>query len=153
MPSFNSLTALEKYIKNSVKESFKNVGEYVVEETKQEVDEDVYSYKPTQYPRTEKLKNSIVAKEEKNTANSMKISIEHDESLMDFESIVTGEDVSKELPYWIHEGHVPNIFNNNDYPWMHSRPYMENTVKKLEKNKGHVKKLKEELKKYGIDAE
>lgn len=153
MPSFNNLKDLEKYIKQKVKESSKELGKFVAEKTKEHIEKDVYeSYQPSEYKRTFELKESIVS-EEKDINNGVEITIEHDESMLHHKSIVTGEDVGSQLPYWIHEGKVPNIFNHNDYTWMHPRPYMNNTVEEFKNSKEHVKKLKEELKKKGIRVE
>ena len=35
------------------------------------------------------------------------------------------------LLYWIEYGLVPNYFNYNDYPWMHSRPAIQNAQEEI----------------------
>jgi len=152
--SFETLSQLEQFIKSQVKESAKDLGKYIAEETKQQIDNDIYqSYSPSVYERTYELKESIKSKTEKESKNNIEIVIEHDENAMHHTSIVTGENVGSELADWIQRGQVPNIFNNNSYPWTQPRPYMENTVEKLENNKGHVKELKRLLRQKGIDSE
>lgn len=65
-------------------------------------------------------------------------------------SVLDGSDVSNYIPEIVHEGKAGHIFGSG--AWTEERPYMDNTVKKLNSNKGHVKELKKLLRKSGFDV-
>lgn len=150
---FDNNKQIMEYIRKQVRASTEKLGEHVKEKAKRQIEEDIYSYNPVEYERTNTLKDSLVYRAGEDRKDGIDIFIEHDEDFMKFRSLVTGEEVSEFLPFWIHEGYVPNIFNNiANYPWMKPRPYMTHTVEKLNKDKSHIKVFKAELKKRGLDV-
>lgn len=83
MLSFNSLSALRKYVMSSSKEGMNIVGEKVKEVLKEYVQNDVYdSYEPTEYKRTYELIDSITVKVIGTVGDSIMVEVYFDKDKM-----------------------------------------------------------------------
>jgi len=136
------------YLKLQVATSLKETGEYVESEVKEQIDQDVYSYTPSQYDRTGDLKNSVVSREPINTDNTVSVLVEHDTNLIyNHISQADGMDVSPYIPYYVNEGAGP-LFG--DGFWTQKRAYIDHTLNKLRSTGSHVEMLRRSLKNKGI---
>jgi hypothetical protein len=150
---------LEKALLNSVRNSMEETGNKCEEVVREQIEEDVYSsYEPVEYTRTKELKNSIIHDNPKIKGNVVTTEIKHNTDMIgsyppnQHMSVVDGSSSVHSIAEIVHEGLAPNIFNDNDYPWMHRRPYMDNAAKKIKDEQIHVKSMKDSLMKKGFEV-
>ncbi|MDR1629235.1 MAG: hypothetical protein LBS36_03350 [Oscillospiraceae bacterium] len=150
-----TLEELNKVLRKKITESLKaDVFESIKEVEKKHINSDIYDvYEPTWYTRR-KSNGGLI--------DDSNFICDIDESALSLnvinvtppnESVLgTPYDSSNKtaLLSWIESGSVPNIFNNNDYAWMHPRPFVKNSIDDLLINKQHIKILKEGLLKRGL---
>lgn len=153
MPNFKSLDALLKYAQAEVNKALQEDVAPVVEAKLQEkIKEDVYDpYSPTEYKRRNELGN----------ANNI-VSTLVDDGKLFTKDIASPNDSVIGTAYqgtdptmfarWVNDGLVPNIFNNEHYPWEDPALFIEDTVKDLEDSGDAVKALKAGLAKKGIET-
>lgn len=158
MATFKSIDDLMKYIQTAVTDSLQNeTKEAVREEYKARINEDVYkSYTPSIYPRRGENgglladENIIGEMLDGNTLSVRDVAVPN-VSLTDPKTPYTPDNDTR-FASWIEEGNVPNIFNDGNYAWMEPRPFTQNTINELERNKAHVEAMKKGLKIRGIDT-
>jgi hypothetical protein len=156
MPDFKSLKALEKYLKKAIKESIKEEPTKAVKNLmRKHILRDVYMvYKPKEYQR--RLisgglydEKNIVIKPKRN--NTVEIFNKAKRNM---------NNTNLYLAPIIEFGHKKAVADgykgySYEYPhlrYYHPRPFIENTRESLKENKQHVKAMKQNLKKYGIDS-
>lgn len=133
MPKFKDLPFMFAYIKKSINNALENNVAPLVEKTMDEkIDSEVYDvYTPKGYKRRYELGNTNNISSElvkdgvlftKNTANPSP-------SVIGTPYSASGSTI---FPEWVNDGEVPNIFNSNDYPWMHPRDFIAATIEELE---------------------
>lgn len=159
MLSFNSLSALRKYVMSSSKEGMNIVGEKVKEVLKEYVQNDVYdSYEPTEYKRTYELIDSITVKVIGTVGDSIMVEVYFDKDKMNHATLFGDDNLGIEagdnvyIPKWVDEG----------YTWRPSRieknptNFMKDTVRELESGSGsyplYVVGLVNYLKSKGIQV-
>lgn len=158
MPVFNNMTELFAYLQANISESLQDqVFEEVRDVEQKHIDGDVYdSYIPQMYVSRD-INDGLIA--DKNIVGEMidtstlavknvaKPNVSITMPPTDYKP-VTGT----EFASWIEEGSVPNLWDENTYPWNSPRRFTENTRDDLERSKRHVYALKKGLKARGIDS-
>ena len=151
---------LEKVLKIVVKNALEDTGEDMVDVVKEEIYSTVYSsYLPVSYERTGDLAESLESTKATEDGNSINVEVKHNTDKIysvapnQHYSVVDGRSSSESIAEIVHNGLAPNIFNGEDYPWMHRRPYMDDAKERLKKYKEHIDAMKKYLKKQGIKTE
>jgi hypothetical protein len=127
------LSELLKRITQAVNETLENDVAPIAKEILQEsIQENVYqSYTPTYYNRRGVLgsADSIVTEMESDGVLSIRDVASPSESVLG-----TGYSPANDTTFsgWVNDGQVPNIFNDKDYPWMHSRNFIEDAVERMQ---------------------
>ena len=151
MPIFTNTTQLLNYFKLQLTASLKETGEYVESKVKEQIDQDVYSYTPSQYDRTGDLKSSVINREPINTGDTVSVSVEHDTSLIYYHiSQVDGMDVSPYIPYYVNDGAGP-LFGEGF--WTQKRDYINHARDSLRSTGSHIEVLRRSLKSKGINTQ
>lgn len=161
MPSFNSLSDLEKYIRGAIKNSLKNeVFETVRDVEQQHIDDDVYGvYKPAMYKRR-KTDRGLIADD------SIKKTMIGDDTLQVTniakpnpigypQSQVTTK--GKNLAMLVEGGDGASGFydfpSDDEDAYMNPRPFTQNTIEELATTGKHIKALQDGLKRNKIDSQ
>jgi hypothetical protein len=154
MPTFDNLKGLKKYIDESLKSVVKeNVKNEIITTIKEHIDSDVYDVypNPEEYERKHYLENSLVGKTFE-TSNGVGLIVEHDESKMNYYSVVSGDKVSgNAVASWIEHGQIHPLWGD-DYAYLDERPYMSNSKEELIQENVIPHVMKKHLKKLGIDS-
>lgn len=138
---FNNLGAMFAHINKAINTALETKVATVVEETmSKNIQSTVYdSYSPVVYERRYEL----------GSRDNIKSEIIED-GILETKNISTpsrsvygtayAPQNSTTFSGWVNDGQVPNIFNNRtDYPWMHSRDFIGETVEEL-KSSGLIRK-------------
>ena len=151
MPSFSSKKSASAYIKKIIAESGTGVVNEIAKKEKKVIDNVIYkSYTPEVYDRTYRLKNSIEGKVTK--ANSKEVVLEsgHNPSKNAHTSV---------LDTIIDEAQFPGIILSGAFDlwktggiWTRPRDYIGKSKQVIKQEDLIRKKLKEELKKRGVDS-
>ena len=145
----NSLAELEKRLTSAISDSLRDMGGNMQKIVREELYDGVYaSYAPTEYKRNHSLLGSL---DNKMVGNN-ELVIEHDTSKISAFSLKTGASVAHFLPDIVHNTGAPNIFNKYKYPWMSPRPYMDNTIKRLNSSREHEAAMKKYLYQQGFSS-
>lgn len=135
----------------------KDVAPVLVDVVKKRIDDDVYSYDPIEYERTNELKESVINTNAEINGNNISVQIKHDTNLINsyspnqHMSAINGEDSSDIIPYIVHEGKSGKIFGEG--VWTEPRPYMDNAREEIESSKMHTKIIKDKLKNIGYKVD
>lgn len=158
MPTYKNMSQALEYIQKAINKSLQNeVKDAVAKTMDEKIDEVVYSsYSPTMYDRRGELGNidNIVGEVVSNGVLEVKNIAQPSPSVLggQYDQAVRygvyGEDMS--LTDWVVNGKVPNIFNGNDYPWMHERDFIEATREELKKSAIIESALAKGLRKYNL---
>ena len=161
MPVFDNLKQLEVYLLKAITDSMEDVGKAVEQKTREVIEREVYQ-NPTdsglaEYERTRELKNSLIHTTPKKNNNEVTTEIKHDESNFghyapnQHMSVVDGRELPIDaLAEIVNFGKSGKIFGEGY--WTKPRPYIEITKEEVEKEKLHVKAMKESLIKKGFDV-
>ena len=158
MPDFKSMKDLNKYLEKMIADSMSDVGGKIVETTQEQVQKDVYdAYKPEEYRRTMELKNSLVFTPPIRDGEFISTTIMHDTNLIgsyapnQHYSVVNGDSSIHSIAEIVHDGKSGLIFGTG--VWTKPRPYFLNAKDLIQKDKIHVKAMKDALGKRGINIE
>lgn len=134
-------------------------GKAIAKELKQQVDEDVYNtyQNPTHYERTYELRESIDSFSPEKKNGYITVEVGHDYSKIHAKepnmhmSVTNGQDVSEQLPQWINDGTIGDIFGEGG--WTKPRSYMDNMKQKIRSENMFTNELKKQLKNQGIKTD
>jgi hypothetical protein len=115
---------------NTVKTELK---EETIKVVKKHINDDVNSvYSPKEYERNHSLERSLIGSTHSNK-DSILLTIEHDENLMDYNSVVDGSQVDgNDVAYWIENGYIHPLWGDkSEYTYLNPRPYMGNAEKEI----------------------
>jgi hypothetical protein len=135
---FNNWNDLSNFISNTIINTVKNeLKEETIKTVKKHIQDDVYDvYSPKEYERKHYLENSLIGSTQSNN-DSILLTIEHDENLMPYNSVVDGSPVDgNDVAYWIENGLIYPLWgttdeNGNPYEYLKPRPYMKNAEKEI----------------------
>lgn len=124
MKMFASLEELKEYIGGRVDDALQGeVTEYIKDVIQQHIVDDVYNaYSPTMYARrydNNGLLDRWYLEDSYYSTPDVKYLFITSNALENY----TGKPI---LGRMINDSGYPNIFNHEDYPWMHPRPFMDN---------------------------
>lgn len=151
--NISSLSEYCKLVQEKIDETLKNEVFNVVKQKMIEViDDKVYdSYTPEKYKR--RGRNYGLLDEDN-------IVYDHTKGKIDVKNIarpnysVFGTEIQGDsdtlLAQWIEHGQVPNVFNHNDYVWMHARPFMKTTQEMLQRSSILKTAMRKGLSKRGL---
>lgn len=145
--------------------ALEGTGEKAKELVKDRIDKDVYDvYSPTDYIRTNDLRESVQPSKVKSNGNVAEVTIGHDINLIrstgnQHRSIADDSSSVDSIAEIVHNGKVGAIYQSGywrDAPWYddsdafaNSRPYMDNAKEEMENGK-YRDFMVEELEKQGI---
>lgn len=153
------LQKMMKYVKEIAKESLVDTSKEVVDIVKEEIDKAVYSIPEGEYARTYDLRESMESFPLKDNGDTFEINIMHNTTKIrsipsDFihgSLYWSPRDFSPFVARVVHDGLSGGLFGIDDnLHWRQPKPYMDNAVNRLNKNKEHVKSMKRNLNKRGI---
>lgn len=154
------LEKMMKYVKDIARESLVDTGKEIVEDViKDEIDKAVYSIPEGGYKRTYDLRESMESFPLKDNGNEFEIDIMHNTTKIRSipEDFTHGSlhwsprNYSKFLGRTVHDGLSGGLFGTDDkLHWRQPKPYMDNSIDRLNKGKEHVKFMKRNLNKRGI---
>lgn len=135
---YSNLNELFRDLEKEIQESlYKDVAPVVKEKMQDHVEEDVYQkYEPKKYERTGQLKEDIV--------------IEKTDDGVAIIPMRTDEETGNYIPTIIETGE--GYTYNYGYAYEQPRPFVENTRSEILNSGIHIKKLKEGLKRKGIEV-
>lgn len=125
MPTFTTISALNQYIKNVVKQSIQTIAEDVREEVYEEVSDKLLNNHSGgngyyAYQHTFEVLESICEPKVKYVNNTVEVEIYYDtdkiqphyvdNSFWNQHMSITGEDVSEILPLWLEEGTTGGLY-------------------------------------------
>lgn len=159
MPQFKNLTQLDVYLKKLIKNSMEDVGKVVENKTREKIDEVVYQANtPSQYERTRELQNSLIHTQPKQFDNETVVEVKHDDAMFGWYepnqhiSVLSGDELPVEvLAEIVNDGKAGHIFGEGF--WTKPRPYIEESLEEIKKDKLHIKAMKDSLKSKGIKVE
>ena len=156
MPTFDTFNKLKGHIESVLKDVAENeVKEEIITTIKEHINNDVYDvYNPEVYNRKHYLENSLVGKLY-TTSSGVELTVEHDENKMNYNSLVTGGDVSgNAVAKWIERGQIYPLWgDDSEYTYLEPRPYMKNSYNELKQENVIPHVVKKALKKRKIDSE
>lgn len=152
MPTVKKLSEIKKLVTPELKKTIlKSIGEAITEELIDEYNEEIYSYNESSltertYGFQDKDNYDIIVDNNKVEVYS---TLKPNHSVIGTE--LTNPNVT--LAEWIEHGDIPNIFNENDYEWMHPRPVVKNVKDEIYNNKeDFVNIVINTLRKNGFNA-
>jgi len=158
--SIVDLQKMMKHVKEIAKESLVDTGKEIVEDVvKDEIDKVVYSVPEGEYARTYDLRESMESFPLKDNGDEFEIDIMHNTTKIRSipEDFIHGSlywsprNYSKFLARTVHDGLSGGLFGTaSNLHWRQPKPYMDNSIDRLNKNKEHVKFMKRNLNKRGI---
>lgn len=154
MPAFKDIHSLCAYAQAKIDASLKeDVAPLVKDVLHNNIEADVYGrYSPVKYSRRGALgsQENMVDELEGKGVLSVRDTASPSPSV-----IGTPYSPADDTAFsgWINNGNVPNIFNNNDYPWMYPAGFIEDTREELSDGTRVREALKTGMLKQGILAE
>jgi hypothetical protein len=131
---FSSWDDLDKFIANSILSVVKNeLKEETINTVKKHIKSDVYDvYSPKEYERKSYLENSLVGNVQSNNQIAL-LTIEHDENLMPYKSVVDESPVDgNDVATWIENGQIYPLWGSKSgYTYLKPRPYMKNAEEEI----------------------
>lgn len=123
----------EQYAMQQMEQQIKEMTEDANRILQKNVRQELYEkYTPVAYKRTGDLINSIAS-----SFNMLQGRIFFNAGKLKYKSIVSGEDVSKYVPYWLdYTGHHDRTGIDNMYHNYNARGFLEKTVQELEEKYG-----------------
>jgi hypothetical protein len=162
MPTFDSLKQLKKYVDEVLQDVAENeVKKEVITTIKEHIDSDVnnvYDPNPDTYRRKHYLENSLDGKIE-STSSGLELTVEHDESKMHYNSVVSGNEVDgNAVAWWVEHGYIYPLWgtegvDGKEFTFLNPRPYMKNSYNELKDKNVIPHVVKKALKKRKIDSE
>ena len=148
MPSLGSVKTALAYLANEIKDSAEDVAIKMEETEERAIDDIVYNaYVPTDYNRTENLKNSVDSVVYGDT-KAVNIEVFHNDLVEDHESVLEA-DINEDFPGIIIGGAFP-LFGEGAYT--EPRDYLEHAKKEIERKNLIVKEITKSLRAKGINA-
>lgn len=140
MATYNNFADMLTAMQSAIQEILQNeVADVVIEEIKKQEKALVYdSYNPSHYWRRKSLGKAFEV--EPDGVDAVRIWDAARPNWSVRNTIIREPDGI--LAQWINDGKVPNIFDDNDYPWMHKRPLYDEAAKRLRKT-SEIKKAAE----------
>lgn len=158
MPTMKNMKDLEKYLQAKINKSLQTeVFEEVRDVEQKNIDQTVYdSYTPKVYERREILDGLIA---DKNIEGALvRDGVLKVKNVASPSPSLIGDNPQTPFPTWVEYGKSPmvhGIDKDNFYidksERFPARPFTRNTIDDLERNKQHVKAMKNGLKKQGLD--
>lgn len=149
----SSIAELQRVIMEQVNQGIQNTESYLINETKDTIDEVVYQqYTPDKYQRTYTLRESIQITNRHRSANSCGVTVGHNDTANWFS---IGEGLTYDTPYIVSEGKYGTfigmaddqfgnyILHNTTPKGTYSKPrrYMDATVNKLTQGNRYLQHL------------
>lgn len=155
MPTLKNMADLEKYLKAKINKSLqKEVFKKVKEVEQKNIDETVYdSYAPSVYIRRD-MQGGLIADENIiGTVDSKTSTLSVINKTPANPDARDGATTDKNLSELIEFGHGYKNYGydyGRESAFVYPRPFTKNTIKELEKNRAHVKAMKDGLENQGL---
>lgn len=153
MLKFATLEELEFYIEEAINIAMEsNVSQEVAKLLKDNTKKVVYdAYEPSYYVRRGEngglLDENNIQKTIDKTSHTLTM-----ENIAKPKKLNAFDNPSTSLAYLIEYGRVPNIFNDQIYPWMFPRPFIRKTISDLQNGNVITKAMTNGLRANGIKA-